>query len=213
MAQESSSTPSTEGNQNPDNLILDTPVSSNPSSPSGTDIRNSPGSKMPTISCAPGNPSKITTPTTQEDDKTVDQEIGVVDGGRVTTKDVVEGHTKQGSDLSNETLFEGGLIESKEGTSNILQNEAEIIERFMTALETRAGEIGEKTPSAEGGRSDTGNEEGPFVQESREQSSQEAPTVTVSPKWDGTPTPPEVGINDARIPLAPAEDSSPTPND
>ncbi|MCD7460069.1 hypothetical protein HAX54_042787 [Datura stramonium] len=96
------------------------------------------------------------------------QERRVVDGAAVTTKEAVESHAKEGSDLSNEKLFEGNLMESKEGTYNVLQNEVEIIEGFMTALATRLGEIGGKTPSAEGGRSDIGNKEGLFVQESGE---------------------------------------------
>ncbi|MCD9640245.1 hypothetical protein HAX54_025431 [Datura stramonium] len=142
MAYEPSFTVSLEGNQNSDNLILDTHVSSNlPTSPRGTDIRNSSGSKMPVVSC-------MGTSVQQYPIK------GVVDGALVMVKEAVECHAKEGSDLSNETLFQGSLAESKEGISNILQNKEEIIKGFIIALVTRVGEIGEKTPSAKGERSD-----------------------------------------------------------
>ncbi|MCD9641135.1 hypothetical protein HAX54_027079, partial [Datura stramonium] len=53
-------------------------------------------------------------------------------------------HPKEGSDLSTETLFEGGIMESKEEPSNILQSEAEIIKGFIIALGTREKEVGER---------------------------------------------------------------------
>ncbi|MCD9640095.1 hypothetical protein HAX54_025168, partial [Datura stramonium] len=59
----------------------------------------------------------------------------------VVSKEGTDVHPKEGSDLSTETLFEGGLMESKEGPSNILQSEAEIIEGFITSLGTREKEV------------------------------------------------------------------------
>ncbi|MCD7462543.1 hypothetical protein HAX54_048728 [Datura stramonium] len=82
----------------------------------------------------------------------------------------------------------GGLKESKEGTSNILQSEAKIIEGFITALGTLEKKVGERSPFAEGSRLDSSDGTCPFVQESGESSSQEAPPIAASPKWDGTPT-------------------------
>ncbi|MCD7465812.1 hypothetical protein HAX54_001980 [Datura stramonium] len=149
MSQEYSSTPSTEGNQIPDNLILDTLISSNPLSfPSGTDTRNSPESKMSTDSHTPFNSSVISALTSHGDNNTVGQETWELPGSPFTSKEGVEGHAKESSDLSNETLFKGGLMESNDGISSILQSEAEIIKGFITALATREGEVGEKTPSA-----------------------------------------------------------------
>ncbi|MCE3049585.1 hypothetical protein HAX54_045209 [Datura stramonium] len=166
MANKPSPTPSTEGTQISDSLILDTPISSNPpSSPSGTDTRNSPSSKMQTNSDVPFNPRDIS----HKGEKIVGHEIGVV----VDSPDM-----------------------AKEGIEA-----------------TREREVGEKSPSGEGGRLDIGDGEGPFVQESGEQSSQEAPTVAVSPKWDRTPTLPEVGVTDPPVPSGPAEGTSPLPDD
>ncbi|MCE3052070.1 hypothetical protein HAX54_051501 [Datura stramonium] len=90
--------------------------------------------------------------------------------------------------------FEGALTESKEVTSNILQSEAEIIESFITALGTREKDVGEEFPSAEGRRPGSDVSNCPFIHESGEPSSQEALPVVASPKWDGTPTQPDMEI-------------------
>ncbi|MCD7460618.1 hypothetical protein HAX54_043958 [Datura stramonium] len=77
----------------------------------------------------------------------------------VVAKKGTDVHPKEGSDLSTETLFEGGLMESKEGPPNKLQSEAEIIEGFITTLDTREKEAEERSPSTEGSKpnSDEGN--------------------------------------------------------
>ncbi|MCD7453502.1 hypothetical protein HAX54_021201 [Datura stramonium] len=80
---------------------------------------------------------------------------------------------KEGSDLSGESLFEGNLSEAKEDMSNILKNEAEIIEGFLTIMSTRASESVKQTP----------------------QGKEESTNQRSSPKWDGTPTPSVLAVN------------------
>ncbi|MCD9646565.1 hypothetical protein HAX54_036501 [Datura stramonium] len=87
----------------------------------------------------------------------------------------------------NQVPQTGALTESKEGTSNILQSEAEIIEGFITALGTREKDVGEESPSAEGRRLGSDVSNCPFIHESGEPSSQEALPIVASPKCDGTP--------------------------
>ncbi|MCD7469471.1 hypothetical protein HAX54_008525 [Datura stramonium] len=77
-----------------------------------------------------------------------------------------------------------------EGTSNILQSEAEIIEGFISALGIREKEVGEGSPSAE-----------------------EAPPVVASPKLDRTPTLPDVGVPEPLAPSGLAEGTSSPPDD
>ncbi|MCD7451908.1 hypothetical protein HAX54_013987 [Datura stramonium] len=197
MAGETSPSPSTEGNQLSDNLILDTPLSSNPpSSLSGTDTQPSLSSKMHSPKEVPVNSTVISL----GGDNTEGDETGVAIDSSVVAKEGTDVPQKEGSDFSTENIFEGALTKSKEGTSNILQSEAEIIEGFITALGTREKDVGEESPSAEGSRSasDVGN--CPFIHESGEPSSQEAPNVVASPKWDGTPTQPNVGIPETLAP-------------
>ncbi|MCD9638252.1 hypothetical protein HAX54_022104 [Datura stramonium] len=211
MASETSPSPSTEGNQLSDNLILDTPLSSNPSSsPSGTDTQHSPSSKMHSPKVVPVNPTAIS----HGGDNTRGDGTGVSVDGLVVAKEGTEVLQKEGSDFSIENMFEGGLTESREGMSNILQSEAEIIEEFINALSIREKEVGEGSPSAEGSRLASGVGNYPFIQESGEPSSQEAPTVVASPKWDGTPTQPDVGVLETSAPSGIAEgNSSPLDDD
>ncbi|MCD7453107.1 hypothetical protein HAX54_019765 [Datura stramonium] len=145
MAGTTSPSPSTQGNQLYDNLILDTPISSNPSSsPSGTDTHASPSSKIPSPKTVPID-SVVLSP---GDDK-----AGGGDAGVITVS---------------------ALTESKEGTSNILQSEAEIIEGFIISLGAREKDVGEESPSAEGRRPGS---------------------------WDGTPTQPDMEIPITSAPL------------
>ncbi|MCE3215981.1 hypothetical protein HAX54_004276 [Datura stramonium] len=88
------------------------------------------------------------------DDKVVGRDAGVTVVSPVVTKAGTNVSHKDGSDFSSENLFEGALTESKEGTSNILQSEAEIIEGFITALGAREKDVGEEYPSSEGRRPD-----------------------------------------------------------
>ncbi|MCD7461503.1 hypothetical protein HAX54_046296 [Datura stramonium] len=207
MASETSPSLSVVGTQLTDNLILDTPISSNPpSSPSSTDTQNSPSSKVHVV---PVDPTIIS----HRNDNTGDQGKGVAVDSPVVAKEGTEVHPKEGSDLSTETLFEGGLMESKEGTPNILQSEAKIIEGFITDLGTREKEVRERSPSAEGSRSNSGDGNCPFVQESGEPSYQEAPPVAASPKWDGTPTLSNVEVPEPSASSVPAEGTSSPPDD
>ncbi|MCD7467910.1 hypothetical protein HAX54_005612 [Datura stramonium] len=182
MTSETSPSPSTEGTQLSENLILDTPISSNPpSSPSGTDILTSPSSKVHSPSIFSVDPTTIT----HRDDNTRRQGIGVTVDSPMVAKEGTDVHPKEGSDLSTKTLFEGGLIELKEGPSNILQRS----------------------------KPDTGEGNCLFVQESGESSSQKAPPVVPSPKWDGTPTLSDVEAPKPTTPSGTAEGTSSLPDD
>ncbi|MCE3215781.1 hypothetical protein HAX54_003452 [Datura stramonium] len=168
----------------------DAPISSNPSSsPSGTDTHASPSSKIPSPKAVPVD-SVVLSP---GDDKAGGGDAGVIVVSPVVTKAGTDISHKDGSDFSSENLFEGALTESKEGTYNILQSEAEIIEGFITALGVQEKDVGEESPSAEGHRPGSVSE-CPFIHNSREPSSQEAPPIVASPKWDGTPTQPDMEI-------------------
>ncbi|MCD7462533.1 hypothetical protein HAX54_048718 [Datura stramonium] len=167
-----------QGTQLTDNLILNTPISSNrPSSPSSTDTLDSPSSKVH----SPSVVSVIPTAITHRDDNTGGQGTGMTVDSPMMAKEGTDVHPKEGSDLSTETLFEGGIMESKEEPSNILQSEAEIIKGFIIALGTREKEVGERSPSTEGSKPDFSEGNYLFVQESGEPSSQEAPLVAALP--------------------------------
>ncbi|MCD7461756.1 hypothetical protein HAX54_047041 [Datura stramonium] len=205
MAGTTSPSPSTEGNQLYDNLILDAPISSNPSSsPSGTDTHASPSSKIPSPKAVPVD-SAVLSP---RDDKAGGGDAGV---SPVMTKAGTDVSHKDGSNFSSENLFEGALTESK-GTSNILQSEAEIIEGFITALGAREKDVGEESPSAEGRRPGSVSD-CPFIHDSEEPSSQEALPIVASPKWDGTPTQPDMEIPVTFAPLEIAVGVSSPPDD
>ncbi|MCD7460248.1 hypothetical protein HAX54_043148 [Datura stramonium] len=210
MAGETSPSPSAEGNQLSDNLILDAPLSSNPSSsPSSTDTQ-------PTLSSKMHSPKVIlvnSTAISPVDDNTGGGDAGVAADSPVVAKEGTDVPQKEGSDFSSENMFEGALIESKEGTSNILQSEDEIIEGFITALGTWEKDVGEESPSVEGSRpgSDVGNCS--FIQESGEPFSQEALPVVASPKWDGTPTQPDMEIPETSAPSEIAVGTSSPPDD
>ncbi|MCE3049484.1 hypothetical protein HAX54_045002 [Datura stramonium] len=171
------------GNQNPDNLILDTPISSNtPHSPTHTGTKNSLSLNIPVVrsegtsmqhpfteedvSVIPVNLNEAPNLISQEINEMVqpngveEQGTGVVCVTPVAVLEIIEAQAKEGSNLSNETLFEGSLLESNEGTSNILKNEEEIIEEFITTMDTRFSEIGEKTPPAEWREYETTGEKG-----------------------------------------------------
>ncbi|MCE5167362.1 hypothetical protein HAX54_050230, partial [Datura stramonium] len=178
MAGSTSPSPSIEGHPLSDDLILDAPVSSNPSStPGGADTPTSPSPKIPSPKAVPGD-SVLLSP---EEGTTGSDAAGITVVSPVVTKD--------GSDFSTKNLFEGALTEPKEGTSNILQSEAEIIEGFITALGAR-------------------EKDGGGVSTSGEPSSQEVPPIDASPKWDDTPTQPGVEVLDPPEPLATAEGTS-----
>ncbi|MCE2056037.1 hypothetical protein HAX54_043948 [Datura stramonium] len=175
----------------------DAPISSNPySSPSGIDTHASPSSKIP----SPKAVLVDSTVLSPRDDKAGGGNAGVTAVSPVVTIVGTDVPHKDGSDFSSENLFEGALTESKEGTSNILQSEAEIIEGFITALGAREKDVGKESPSAEGHRpgfiSDC-----PFIHNSGEPSSQEALPIVASPKWDGTPTQPDMEIPVTSAPL------------
>ncbi|MCE5166858.1 hypothetical protein HAX54_028153, partial [Datura stramonium] len=209
MAETTSPSPSTEVNQLSDNLILDAPISSNPSSsPGGTDTHASPSSKIPSPKAVPVD-SAILSP---RDDKVRGGDAGVTVVSPVVTKAGTNVSHKDGSNFSSENLFEGALTESKEGTYNILQSEAEIIEGFITALGAQEKDVGEESPSAEDRRPGSVSD-CPFIHNSGEPSSQEAPLIVVSPKWDGTPTQPDMEIPVTSEPLEIAVGVSTPPND
>ncbi|MCD7461600.1 hypothetical protein HAX54_046568 [Datura stramonium] len=130
----------------------------------------------------------------------------------VVTKAGTDVPHKDGSDFSSENLFEGALTESKDGTSNILQSEAKIIEGFITALGAREKDVGEESPSAEGRRPGSVSD-CPFIHDSGEPSSKEALPIVASPKWDGTPTQPDMDIPVTSAPLEIAAGVSSPPND
>ncbi|MCD7464379.1 hypothetical protein HAX54_052607 [Datura stramonium] len=210
MADETSLSPSTEGNQLSDNLILDASLSSNPSSsPRGTDTQPTLSSKMHYPKAVPVNSTAIS----PGNDNTGGDEAGVAADSSVVAKEGTDVPQKEGSDFSTKNMFEGALTKSKEGTSNILQSEAEIIEGFITALGIREKDVGEESPSAEGSRpgSDVGN--CPFIHESGKPSSQEALPVVASPKWDGTPTQPYMEIPETSAPYEIAAGTSSPPDD
>ncbi|MCE5166454.1 hypothetical protein HAX54_019685, partial [Datura stramonium] len=121
-------------------------------------------------------------------------DAGVTAASPVVAKEGTNVPQKEGSDFSSENLSEGALTKSKEGTSNIIQSEVEIIEGFITALGTREKDAGEESPSAEGRRPGSDISRCPFIHESGKPSSQEALPVVASPKWDGTPTQPDMEI-------------------
>ncbi|MCE3050904.1 hypothetical protein HAX54_048398 [Datura stramonium] len=192
-----SPSPSTEGNQLSDNLILDAPISSNTSSsPSGTDTHASPSSQIP----SPKAVLVDSTVLSPRDDKAGGGDAGVTTVSPVVTKAGTNVPQKDGSDFSSENLFEGALTESKEGTPNILQSEAEIIEGFITSLGAREKDVGEESPSAEGHRPGSVSD-CPFIHDSGEPSSQEALPIVGSLKWDGTPTQPDMEIPVTSAPL------------
>ncbi|MCD7461348.1 hypothetical protein HAX54_045918 [Datura stramonium] len=127
MASETSPSPSAEGNPLSDNLIFDTPLSSNPpSSPSGTNTQPSLSSKMHSLKAVP-----------------------------VSSTAISHGGSRPASDVGNY----------------------------------------------------------PFIQESGEPSSQEAPTIVASPKWDGTPTQLDVGIPETTTLYGIAKGTSSPPDD
>ncbi|MCD9646568.1 hypothetical protein HAX54_036504 [Datura stramonium] len=137
---------SIEGNPLSDDLILDAPISSNPSSsPGGTDTHASPSSKIPSPKAIPVD-SAVLSP---EEGKAGSGDAGVAVVSMVVTKAGTDASHKDGSDFSSENLFEGALTESKEGMSNILQSEAEIVEGFIMALGAREKDVGGESPSAE----------------------------------------------------------------
>ncbi|MCD9643240.1 hypothetical protein HAX54_030538 [Datura stramonium] len=113
-----------------------------------------------------------------------DNNVGVTAASLVVAKEGTDVPQKEGSDFSSENLFEGTLIESKEGTSNILQSEAEIIEGFITALGTREKNVGEESPSAK-----------------------------VVDQWDGTPTQPYMEIPVTSAPSEISVGTSSPPDD
>ncbi|MCE3216846.1 hypothetical protein HAX54_008452, partial [Datura stramonium] len=122
MAGSISPSPSTDGQHLSDELILDAPASSNPSSnPGDVDTSASPSPKISSPKAVPGGPVSLSA------DK------GLIGSATIVSPVV----TKDGSDFSSENMFEGTLTEPKEGTSNILQSEAKIIEGFITALGAR----------------------------------------------------------------------------
>ncbi|MCD7450524.1 hypothetical protein HAX54_006816 [Datura stramonium] len=113
MAGETSPFPSIEGNQLSDNLILDAPLSSNPSfSPSGTDTQPTLSPKMHSPKAVPVNSTAIS----PGDDNTGGDEAGVTADSPVVAKEGTDVPQKEGSNFSTENLFEGALIESKEGS-------------------------------------------------------------------------------------------------
>ncbi|MCD9558456.1 hypothetical protein HAX54_015836 [Datura stramonium] len=207
MAGTTSPSPSTEGNQLSDNLILDAPISSNPSSsPSGTDTHASPSSKIPSPKAVPID-STILSP---GDEKAGGGDTRVTAVSPVVTKAGTDVPQKNGSDFSSKNLFEGALTDSKEGKSNILQSEAEIIEGFITALGAREKDVGEEFPPTEGRRPGSVSD-CPFIHDSGEPSSQEALPVVASPKWDGAPTQPdmEIPVTSASLEIAVGVSSPP----
>ncbi|MCD7463371.1 hypothetical protein HAX54_050431 [Datura stramonium] len=165
-----------------------------PSSP--TPIGTNEGNEL----VVPVNLNKVPTPIDHEDDGMVqpngggETEPGVDNVLPTRVLEASEAHAKKVSYLSNETLFEGNLSESKEETSNILQNEEEIIEGFITTMANKGGGIGERTPPTEQEEFDTMGEPDLSIHESGEKSFQEKPLVTDPPKWDGTPTPSVPGV-------------------
>ncbi|MCE0481309.1 hypothetical protein HAX54_038964, partial [Datura stramonium] len=183
MAGSTSPSPSIKGHPLSDDLILDAPISSNlSSSPGGADTHASSSPKIPSPKAVPVESSVLS----PEEGTAGSDAAGMTVVSPVVTKD--------GSDFSSENLFEGSLTESKEGTSNILQSEAEIIEGFITALGAREKDVGGESPSAEecrpGSVSDC-----PFIHTSGEPSSQERksrpatrPTVRRSVGTSGGPT-------------------------
>ncbi|MCE3050833.1 hypothetical protein HAX54_048265 [Datura stramonium] len=179
-----------------DDLILDAPVSSNPSStPRGADTPASSSPKIPSPKAVPGG-SVLLSP---EEGPTGSAAAGITAVSPVVTKD--------GSDFSTENLFEGALTEPKEGTSNILQSEAEIIEGFIKALGAREKDGGGESSSVEECRPGSVRD-CLFIHSSGEPSSQEVPPIDASPKWDGTPTQPSVEVLVPPEPLATAEGTS-----
>ncbi|MCD7450048.1 hypothetical protein HAX54_003104 [Datura stramonium] len=86
------------------------------------------------------------------------------------------------------SLVRWELSELKEGTSNILQHEEAIIEGFITALATRTGGFGKRTPTVDHAEFDTIEVPEPSAHESEVNPSQEEPLVSDPLKWDGTPT-------------------------
>ncbi|MCD9646588.1 hypothetical protein HAX54_036568 [Datura stramonium] len=224
MAYESSSTvspflfpdhkSSSERNQNPDDLILDTPVSSKPPPfPTLYEPRKCPSplnlgaSSELTSSPPPSHEeefpdvsiklNEIPSSTGQDSDGGVrfgnseEVEIGAATAFSTRVWEAAGPHAKEGSDLSREALFDGNLSELKEGTSNILPHEEAIIEGFITALATQTGGFGEQTPAIDHEESDTIGVLEPSTHESEENPSQEESLASNPPKWDGTPTPSE----------------------
>ncbi|MCD9560165.1 hypothetical protein HAX54_018650 [Datura stramonium] len=111
MAGETSPSPSIEGNQLSDNLILDAPLSSNPSSSSsGTDTQPTLSSEMHSPKAVPVNYTVIS----PRDDNTGGDEAGVAADSPVVAKEGTDVPQKEGSDFSTENLFEGALTELKE---------------------------------------------------------------------------------------------------
>ncbi|MCE5167024.1 hypothetical protein HAX54_034112, partial [Datura stramonium] len=197
IAGSTSPSPSIEGHPLSNDLILDAPVSSNPSStPGGADTPASPSPNIPSPKAVPGG-SVLLSPD---------------EGPTRSASAVSPVVTKDGSDFSTENLFEGVLTEPKEGTSNILQSEAEIIEGFITTLGAREKDGGGESSSVE--ECQPGSVRGcPFIHSRGEPSSQEVPPIYASPKWDDTPTQPGVEVLDPQEPLATAEGTSSPPND
>ncbi|MCE5167483.1 hypothetical protein HAX54_005500, partial [Datura stramonium] len=131
MADSISPAPSTDGQHPSVELILAAPASSNPSSNPGDVITStSPSPKTSSPNAALGGPVSLST-----------------DKGLTGT--VSPAVTKDGSDFSTENMFEGALTEPKDGTSNIIQREAEIIEGFITALGAREKDGGGESSSVE----------------------------------------------------------------